>query len=193
MKVTAFNGSPRKNGNTALLLRTVTDVLHSHDIETEIVQIGGERLRGCTACMTCKKKKDGHCTFTDDPMNSYIDLMRESDGILIGSPTYFSNVTTEVKALIDRAGYVSLANGRMLERKVGAAVVAVRRAGSVAVFDAINKLFLINKMIVPGSIYWNLGIGREEGEVQHDEEGQRTMRELGEQMAWLLKKIAAKE
>ncbi|MBN2416049.1 flavodoxin family protein [bacterium] len=189
MKVTAFNGSPRENGNTALLLRTVTDVLNEHDIETEIVQVGGERLRGCAACMNCKKNRDGHCAFTDDPMNTYIDRMRESDGIIIGSPTYFSNVTAETKALIDRAGYVSLANGRMLERKVGAAVVAVRRAGSIAVFDAINKLFLINKMIVPGSIYWNLGIGREEGEVKQDEEGLRTMRELGEQMAWLLPRL----
>ena len=189
MKVTAFNGSPRQNGNTAMLLRTVTTELNARGIETETVQLGGERLRGCSACAQCKANKDGRCVFDDDPMNDYISLMRQSDGILIGSPTYFANVTSEVKALIDRAGYVSLANGGLLKRKVGAAVVAVRRAGSIAVFDAINKLFLINQMIVPGSVYWNLGIGRIEEEVRHDEEGLRTMTVLAENIAWLLPRL----
>ena len=117
--------------------------------------------------------------------------MFEADGIIIGSPTYFSNVSTEVKALIDRAGFVAIANDRLLKRKVGAAVVAVRRAGAANVFDAINKLFLINQMIVPGSVYWNLGIGLKEGDVNKDEEGLNTMKDLGENMSWLLKKINA--
>ena len=115
--------------------------------------------------------------------------MVEADGIIIGSPTYFSNVTTEIKALIDRAGLVSIANGHMLKRKVGLAVVAVRRAGAVNTFDAINKFFLINQAIVPGSVYWNLGIGLDKGDVESDEEGMNTMQVLGENMAWLLKKL----
>jgi multimeric flavodoxin WrbA len=117
--------------------------------------------------------------------------MVEADGIIIGSPTYFANVTSEVKALIDRAGMVAIANGYMLRRKVGAAVVAVRRAGATVAFDAINKLYFINQLIVPGSAYWNLGIGEEEKDVQNDEEGLNTMKILGENMAWLLKRINA--
>jgi multimeric flavodoxin WrbA len=117
--------------------------------------------------------------------------MLEADGIIIGSPTYFANVSTEVKALIDRAGLVAIANGHMLKRKVGVAVVAVRRAGATDAFDAINKFFLINQMIVPGSVYWNLGLGLGEKEVKNDEEGLNTMRILGENMAWLLRKIGA--
>ena len=115
--------------------------------------------------------------------------MLEADGIILGSPTYFSNVSTEIKALIDRAGLVAIANGHMFKRKVGAAVVAVRRAGSVSVFDAINHFFFINQVIVPGSIYWNMGFGLEKGEVEKDEEGIQTMKVLGENMAWLLKKL----
>jgi multimeric flavodoxin WrbA len=122
-------------------------------------------------------------------VNECIEKMQESDGIILASPTYFADVTAEMKALIDRAGLVSIANGRNLKRKVGAAVVAVRRGGSIHVFDSINHFFLINEMIVPGSVYWNLGIGREKGEVEGDEEGIRTMTMLGENMAWLLKKI----
>jgi multimeric flavodoxin WrbA len=117
--------------------------------------------------------------------------MLEADGIIIGSPTYFANVSTEVKALIDRAGLVAIANGHMLKRKVGAAVVAVRRAGATDAFDAINKFFLINQMIVPGSVYWNLGLGQGEEDVKNDEEGLNTMRILGGNMAWLLRKIVA--
>ncbi len=115
--------------------------------------------------------------------------MLDADGIVIGSPTYFANVSSEVKALIDRAGYVAIANGRSLKRKVGAGVVAVRRAGSTNTFDAINKFFLINQMIVPGSIYWNMAIGGDTGEVNNDDEGMATMTDLGQNMAWLLKKI----
>jgi len=114
--------------------------------------------------------------------------MSEADGIILGSPTYFTDVTTEMKALIDRAGFVARANGEMFRRKVGAAVVAVRRAGSIHAFDTLNHFFLVSQMIVPGSSYWNVGIGRDKGEVEDDEEGIQTMRVLGENMAWLLKK-----
>ena len=116
--------------------------------------------------------------------------MIEADGIILGSPTYFTDVTAEMKALIDRSGLVAKVNGDLLRRKVGAAVVAVRRAGSIHVFDTLNHFFFISQMVVPGSIYWNVGIGRNIGEVEEDEEGIRTMTVLGENMAWLLGKIA---
>ena len=190
MKVLAINGSPRKKGNTAMLLEAVLAELRQEDIATELVQIGGTGLRGCTACMKCFEKKDQRCVIEKDMLNEVVAKMVEADGILIGSPTYFANVSAEVKALIDRAGLVAMANGRLLKRKVGAGVVAVRRAGATNTFDAINKFFLINQMIVPGSVYWNLGIGRAEEEVADDEEGLRTMSVLGQNMAWLMKRIA---
>jgi multimeric flavodoxin WrbA len=189
MKVVAFNGSPRRNGNTSMLLEAVIAELKEAGIETEIVQLGGRKIHGCIACYKCFENKDGRCAVDNDVLNEFVGKMVEADGIIIGSPTYFANVTTEVKALIDRSGLVSIANGRTLARKVGAAVVAVRRAGAVTTFDAINKFFLINGMIVPGSVYWNLGIGLGEGEVKGDDEGMDTMRALGENMAWLLGKI----
>ncbi len=189
MKVVAFNGSPRRNGNTSILLDAVVAELKKAGVETELVQLGGRKIHGCIACYKCFEKKDGRCAVDNDVLNEFLGKMVEADGIIIGSPTYFANVTTEVKALIDRAGLVSIANGRTLARKVGAAVVAVRRAGAVTTFDAINKFFLINRMIVPGSVYWNLGIGLGEGEVEGDDEGMETMRALGENMAWLLGKI----
>ncbi len=189
MKVVAFNGSPRKNGNTAMLIDMVAAELEKEGIEVERVQLGGRLLHGCTACMKCFQNKNGHCAVTSDSMNELIEKLVEADGIIIGSPTYFCSVTTEVKALIDRAGLVAIANGRVLKRKVGAAVVAVRRAGASNVFDTINKFFFINEMIVPGSIYWNLAIGREPGEVAGDDEGVRTMQHLGENMAWLMKRV----
>lgn len=143
--------------------------------------------------MKCFANQDQRCANNNDILNELIARMVEADGIIIGSPTYFANVSSEVKALIDRAGLVSIANGHLLRRKVGAAVVAVRRAGSTDAFDAINKFFLINQLIVPGSVYWNLGIGRAEGEVKDDAEGMNTMRILGENMAWLLKRILQKQ
>ena len=188
MKVTAFNGSPRMDGNTAQLIKHVFEALEAEGIETELYQLGGRKIRGCAACFGCVRNKDGKCA-VDDAVNECIEKMVESDGIILGSPTYFADVTAEMKALIDRAGLVSRVNGDMLKRKVGAAVVAVRRAGSIHVFDSINHFFLIGQMIVPGSIYWNMGIGREKGDVKDDEEGVETMRRLGENMAWLLKRI----
>ena len=115
--------------------------------------------------------------------------MLDADGIILGSPTYFANVSTEMKALIDRAGMVSRANSDMLARKVGAAVVAARRAGAIHVFNSINHFLFIGQMIVPGSSYWNLAMGRQKGEVEKDDEGIKTMKDLGRNMAWLLEKI----
>ncbi|WP_027367697.1 flavodoxin family protein [Desulfocurvibacter africanus] len=191
MKVVAFNGSARKDGNTAILIRRVFAALEKEGIETELVQMAGMKVRGCIACFKCFENKDQRCAVRNDDINSCIEKMVAADGIILGSPTYFANVSTEIKALIDRAGMTSIANGGMLRRKVGAAVVAVRRAGATNVYDAINRFYGISGMIVPGSIYWNLGIGLGPGQVENDEEGLRTMDELGQNMAWLMKKLHA--
>ncbi len=189
MKVVAFNGSPRKNGNTSLLIKYVFEELENEGIETELINIGGESVMGCIACMKCADNQDKKCILSSDQINDWISKMDEADGIILASPTYFTDVTTEMKALIDRAGFVAKVNGDMLARKVGAAVVAVRRAGGVHAYDTMNHFFGISQMVVPGSSYWNLGIGMAEGDVSTDEEGIGTMRNLGKNMAWLLKKI----
>ena len=191
MKVVAFNGSARKDGNTAILLRYVLAELESEGIDTELVQLAGKEIRGCTVCMKCFKNKDGRCAVDTDIANECIAKMFAADGILLGSPTYYTDVTTEMKALIDRSGYVNRANGDVLKRRVGAAVTVARRAGSIHAFDTINHFFLINDMIVPGSSYWNIGFGKEKGDVEKDEEGIRTVKNLAQNMAWLLNKIHA--
>ncbi|MBI4877918.1 MAG: flavodoxin family protein [Acidobacteria bacterium] len=191
MKVVAFNGSPRPDGNTSILIGHVFSELRKEGIETELVQLGGLALRGCSACLECAVHKDGRCTLPDDGMNGFIQKMLAADGILIGSPTYFTDVTAETKALIDRAGYVTRQNGNLLRRKVGAAVVAVRRAGAIHAFDTLNHFFLINEMFVPGSSYWNIGLGRARGDVERDTEGIETMHTLGRNMAWLLQRVVA--
>jgi len=189
MKVIAFNGSPRRDGNTATLLAAVLRELESQGIETELVHLIGT-LAGCKACFKCKEMKNGRCIQDKDMINQCIEKMAAADGIIIGSPTHFADLTPETKALIDRAGFVAMANGYMFKRKVGAAVVAVRRAGAIHVFDSINHLFLISQMIIAGSSYWNIGMGLEERDVERDQEGLATMRTLGQNMGWLLKKIA---
>lgn len=189
LKVIAFNGSARKDGNTAILIRRVLDVLEKEGIETELIQLAGEQIHGCIACGTCRKVKNKECKIVNDNVNIYIQKMFEADGIILGSPTYFSMMTPEMKALIDRAGFVAKSNSDMFKRKVGAAVVAVRRAGGVPTFDGINHFFLISQMIIPGSSYWNVGVGLNKGDVEKDAEGLATMDDLGRNMAWLLKKL----
>jgi multimeric flavodoxin WrbA len=189
MKVVAFNGSARKDGNTAVLLRRVLQVLEKEGIETELFQMAGQPIHGCTACGICRKVKNKQCKIVNDNVNLYIEKMTEADGIILGSPTYFSMMTPEMKALIDRAGFVARGNNHLFKRKVGAAVVAVRRTGAMPTFDAINHFFLISQMIVPGSSYWNVGIGLNKGDVEKDEEAMQTMDDLGTNMAWLIKKI----
>ncbi len=191
MKVIAFNGSGRKDGNTALLIHRVLQILEAEGIETELVQLAGEKVHGCNACRTCYSTKNKRCVIVDDNVNIYIQKMVESDGIIFGSSVYFSMMTPELKALCDRAFYVARANGDLFKRKVGAAVVAVRRAGGITTFDAINHFFLISQMIIPSSSYWNVGFGRKKGDVEGDEEGMRTMEDLGKNMAWLIKKLKA--
>jgi len=189
MKVVAFNGSPRPKGNTSILLNHVLDELKNEGIATELVQVGGRPIQGCLACYKCFEKKNKKCAYDKDVLNECLDKMWEADGIILGSPTYFSDVSAWMKALIERAGLVNRANDDLLKRRVGAGVVAVRRAGGIHAFNSLNHFFLIAQMIVVGSSYWNIGIGRNEGEVNNDEEGLRTMKTLGQNMAWLLKKI----
>ena len=189
MKVVAFNGSARKDGNTAILVNTVFRELKKAGIRTELVQLAGKKIRGCTACNLCFRNQDRRCAIKGDILNECIEKMLEADGIILASPTYFADVSTEMKALIDRAGFVAKANQDMFRRKVGAAVVAVRRGGAIHAFDTMNHFFFISQMVVPGSSYWNVGIGLAPGDVKTDDEGTMTMQTLGANMAWLLKKI----
>lgn len=189
MKVVAFNGSARKDGNTAAMVRHVFKELEKEDIETELYQMAGKKIHGCIACRRCFENKDRHCAVTDDVANECIDKMVEADGIILGTPTYVANASPETMALICRAGIVAIANDAMLRRKVGAAVVAVRRSGANHAFNSINHFFLISQMIVPGSRYWNMGLARDIGDFEKDEEGILTMETLGQNMAWLLKKL----
>ena len=189
MKVIAFNGSARKEGNTAILLNLVLDELKAEGIETELYSLAGKPVQGCIACFKCFEKKNKRCNVEKDIINECIQKMVEADGILLGSPTYFADVSPNMKALIERCGMVGRANEDLYKRKVGAAVVAVRRAGAIHVFNSLNYFFSINEMIIPGSSYWNIGMGRQPGEVSADAEGVQTMQNLGKNMAWLLKKI----
>jgi multimeric flavodoxin WrbA len=189
MKVVAFNGSARKDGNTAILVNAVFKELKKEGIKTELVQLAGKNIRGCTACGKCFEKQDKRCVVNNDVLNDCIKKMLDSDGIILASPTYFADVSADMKALIERAGFVAKANNDMFRHKVGAAVVAVRRGGAIHVFDTINHFFFISQMIVPGSSYWNVGTGLAPGDVTTDDEGIATMKTLGTNMAWLMKKI----
>ena len=191
MKVVAFNGSARKGGNTATLLQQVLEEIAMEGIETELIELAGRAVPGCIACYKCFERKNHQCAVDNDIINEAIAKMTEADGILLGSPTYFADVSASMKGLIERCGMVSRANGDMFKRKVGAGVVAVRRAGASHVFSSLNNFFTIGQMIIVGSSYWNIGIGRDPGEVLNDQEGIRTMQDLGRNMAWLIKKIKA--
>lgn len=188
MKVVAFNGSARKNGNTAILVETALNVLRQEGIETEHISLAGQRLNGCRACYHCSRGT-GRCHQEDDPVNEYIEKINQAQGVILASPVYFADVTANMKALMERSGMVARGAGDLFRRKVGAAVVAVRRAGAIHTFDSLNHFFLISQMIVVGSIYWNMGRGLQPGDVNDDEEGIRTMRVLGENMAWALKRL----
>ncbi len=194
MRVVAFNGSARKDGNTAILMNLALEELNKEGVETEMVQLAGQRICGCTACYLCMKNKDGKCAVQTDRVNEYIEKMQNAEGMILGSPTYVADITTNLKALLERATLVCRANGaEMFKRKVGAGIVAVRRAGAIHAFGTLNYFFLLSQMIVVGSSYWNIGIGRNVGEVNQDPEGVQTMRTLGRNMAWVMKKIGTED
>lgn len=189
MKVIAFCGSGRKKGNTALLLNGVLEPLAGAGAETELVELAGNEIRGCMGCYVCFLEKNGTCVLKKDIVNDCIGKMAAADAIIFGSPAYFSDVSSEMKALIDRSGMVGRANGDMYRRKLGAAVVAVGRAGGIHAFDTMNHFFLTSQMIVVGSNYWNIGIGPEKGDVVEDDEGMKTIRLLADNLVWLLHKL----
>ncbi len=191
MKVIAFNGSPRKNGNTNRALEVVLQEIAKEGIDTELVQMGCEDLAPCQACNVCVQKKDRKCKRKDDKVNEWIQKMIEADGIIIGSPVYFGSMTAQTKAFVDRVGFVNRANGNLFRRKVGAAVTVNRRAGALATFQSINDFFLIGEMVVVGSSYWNVINALKPGDIEQDDEGLRTMQDLGRNMAWLIKRINA--
>ncbi|MCL2670273.1 MAG: flavodoxin family protein [Syntrophaceae bacterium] len=188
MKVIAFNGSPRKDGNTAILIETVFAELNQRGIETELIPLANREIRGCIACMGCAKAKDRHCAVRKDAANEFIDHMLAADGIILGSPSYFQDITAEMKALIDRAGFVARSNDRMFKHKVGAAVAAMRRSGAAYALNSMNQFFLANEMVIAGRA---LGIGGEKGDIRKDEEGMGLARSLGQRMAWILQKLHA--
>ena len=189
MKVVIFNGSPRKEGNTHQCLQMVIKELEKSGIECEYIWIGMDKIQGCISCYQCAKNLDKRCGVNTDKLNEYLEKMIEADGIILGSPTYFADMSARMKALIERAGLVSKINGGLLKHKVGAAVVAVRRAGAAHVFSSINYFFLISQMFVVGSSYWNLGIGLNPGDVMNDREGITTFKDLGQNFAYLLQKL----
>jgi multimeric flavodoxin WrbA len=186
MKVVAFNGSPRKDGNTAFLIRQVFKELEKQGIATEEVPLSGKPLCGCIACYQCNKNKDRRCAVQTDAANEHIEKMLGADGIILGSPSYFQNVTAEMKALIDRAGFVARSNDRMFKHKVGAAVAVQRRTGAVHVIDAMDHFFSANQIVIAGRA---VGIGNKKGEVAGDIEGMELAKSLGQRMAWLLEKL----
>jgi len=190
MKVLAINGSPRKSGNTYSMLKEVLGVCEDKGIETEIYQAGGKDMKGCKACLKCFEDK-GKC-IQDDWVNELYLKMKEADAIVIGSPTYFADLTPETKVVIDRCGYVAKGdiddegNGAF-SGKIGVGISPARRAGAVHTLDSINHFFLISDMVVPGSVYWALSLARNIGEFENDEEGVRTMRRIGDNICRLLK------
>lgn len=189
MKVIGINGSPHLNGNTAVIIREVFRQLEKSGIETEMVQLGGAAIRGCTGCGVCFNAKNGLCTMQDDRINGIIRKAAQADGIILGSPVYFADVTPEMKAFIERMGMVVAANGNFMKHKAGASVAAVRRAGAIQAIDTMNHLLHYMQMNLVGASYWNMVYGKEIGAVEKDEEGMENMRVLGENMAWLLNKI----
>ena len=189
MYALAVNGSPRKGGNTELLLKEVLGELNNNGWETELVKVGGTAIRGCIACQKCFQNKDNQCSLKKDKFNDIFLKMLKADAIILGSPTYFAAVSADLKALIERAGFVAYANEHSFSGKIGAAVVAVRRGGATHVYDTINHMFQMSRMIIPGSTYWNMGFGLNKEEVLADNEGIANMRHLGKAIDWLGKSI----
>ena len=188
MKVVAINGSPNKNGNTAQLIDTIAQELAKENITTEVLHIGNKTIRGCFGCGACAKNKDERCVAKDDAyVNECIQKMKEADGILFGTPVHWAGIAGTMKSFLDRAFYVSSANGNLFRHKVGASIVAVRRSGGVSTFDAMNHYLTYGEMIMPTTNYWNVAHGRVPGEVHEDLEGMQIARVLGKNMAWTLK------
>jgi multimeric flavodoxin WrbA len=186
MKVIGFNGSPRKDGNTTTLMGYLLREIEKEGIETELVQLSAKKIYGCLACYKCFKNQDRRCAVKKDATNDYIEKMTQVQGIVLGSPSYFQDVTAEMKALIDRAGFVGLANGKMYKNKVGASISCFRRTGGMHTIETMNHFFFSNELIIAGRA---LSVARDKGEVEKDEEGVQSAQTLGQKIAWLVKKL----
>ena len=189
MKVVGFNGSARKKGNTACSLNTVFAELEKAGIETEMILVGKEKIQGCIACHGCVKNQNEACSFKDDPVNEWIQKIKEADGILLGSPVHFAGVAGTMKSFLDRAFFVSSVNGGLFRHKVGAAISAVRRSGGISTVETLNHYINYSEMIMPSSNYWNVAHGLTPGEMEQDGEGKQIMAVLGKNMAWIMKVI----
>jgi len=187
MKVVAFNGSPKPKGNTYHALKIVNDALEEQGIATEIISVGNKKITGCLACNMCAKNRDEKCIQQSDPVNEWIQKMKEADGILLGSPVHYASISGNMKSFLDRAFYVTGVNGGMLRYKVGASVIAVRRSGGLTAFHDMNNFITYAEMMIPTSNYWNVIHGTTPGEVLKDSEGVQIMEVLGRNMAYLMK------
>lgn len=191
MKVLAINSSARKDGNTAILINTVLEELNKAGIETEMIQLAGNVIEPCKACWACGGQ--GNCVHRKDSFREVFEKMKEADGILLGSPVYSANVSANMQALLERAAVVADMNQGLFTHKVGAAVAAARRGGAMQAVDTMNHFFLNHEMIVVGSAYWNMGYGQMSGDVCNDEEGLANMRNLGQNMSYLLNTLKSCE
>ena len=191
MNVVAFNGSPKEQGNTAAALKLVAAELEGAGITVNFVHLGKELISGCIACGACIKNRNERCIIESDKVNDYIQMMKNADGILIGSPVHFASIGGTMKSFLDRAFYVSGVNNSLFRHKVGAAVVAVRRSGGVTTFDSLNHYINYAEMVMPGANYWNVIHGTRPGDTVKDEEGEQILRTLGRNMLWLLQLIEA--
>ncbi len=189
MKVIAFNGSPLKDGNTHVLIQTLFAELKKSDIETEEINIGLKPVKGCLSCYKCMQNMDKKCAQKDDRLNEFIKKMEEADGIILGSPVYFAQLSGQMKSFIDRVGLVCSVNGGLLKHKIGASIVAVRRGGALPAYHSLNDFFSYSQIHIVSSTYWNMGFGLFSGEVESDSEGLQTIRNLGRNMVWLLQSI----
>ncbi|MDE6123775.1 MAG: flavodoxin family protein [Eubacterium sp.] len=187
MKVLGINGSARKDGNTAILINKVFEELNKEGIETELIQLSENIIEPCKACWACAGQNN--CVHKKDVFREILKKMVDADGIVLGSPVYNANITANMQALLERASVVTDMNKGLLKRKVGAAVAAARRGGALNTIDAMNHFFLLQDMFIVGSSYWNMAYGRLPAEVEQDEEGIKTMKNLGKNMAYLFKAI----
>lgn len=189
MKVIGINSSARKDGNTAILINTIFEELHKHGIETELIQLANQVIEPCIACWACGGR--GNCAHNRDHFQEIFGKMKEADGIILGSPVYLANISANMQALLERAAVICDMNEGLMKHKVGAGVVAARRGGAMHALDSMNHFFLSKEMFVVGSTYWNMAYGTLPGDVLQDEEGMQNMRNIGQNMAYLLTKLRA--
>jgi multimeric flavodoxin WrbA len=187
MKVIAINGSPKKEGNTYHALKMVGEEILKAGIDFEILHIGNKMIHGCIACGNCALNKNEKCSIETDELNTWIQVIKKADGILLGAPVYYSGIAGTMKCFLDRLFYVSSSNGQLFRHKVGAAVAAVRRSGGSSTFDSLNHYLMYSEMILATSNYWNIIHGAKPGEAEQDTEGKQILRILGKNVAWILK------